>query len=107
MRLVKEQGLLDILAHAARGGGGHGQARRLREALPEGCQLAVFRAEIVPPFGDAVRFVNCQEVHLEPGEQSQDAVGEQRFGRHVQQFDLAAAHAFHVGSVIFPGQRAV
>ena len=69
-----------------RGGGGQRQADRLGEAAAHLDQLAVFGAEVMPPFGDAVGFIDGQANQgLTSSQQLEDARRQQSFRGHVQQ----------------------
>src|SRR5690606_33366968 len=48
----------DVIAHAARGGGGERHQRDLGEKAAEFREVAILGTEIVAPFGDAVCFVD-------------------------------------------------
>jgi len=53
--------LQNIVPHVARGAGGEGGDRGLREMLAQGAQVAVFGPELMAPFGDAVSFVDGEK----------------------------------------------
>ena len=61
VRVAKLELLQDVVAHAARGAGGEGGDGLVGKMLAQRTELAVFRAELVAPFGDAVRFVDGEK----------------------------------------------
>ena len=85
VRLREPQAGGDVGPDARGGGGGQRQADGLRETLAHFDQLAVFGAEVVAPFGDAVGLVDGQQVDLHTRKQVEQARGQQRLGRHVEQ----------------------
>ena len=53
------------------------------------------RAEVVPPLGDAMRFVNRKQGDLRAVEQAQEVFHQQSFRRDVNHVDIAALNALH------------
>jgi hypothetical protein len=83
----------DVVADARRGGGrerhrGHGW-----ELGAEGGELAVFGAEVVAPFGDAVRLVDGEKLHGPLLQAVDEAVEREAFGGDVEQAVLARVEA--------------
>ena len=57
-RIVQPQQAHDILPRGVVGGGGQRHKRQRREPLAQLTERGIFRAEIVAPLGDTVRFIN-------------------------------------------------
>ena len=75
----------DVLAHAAGGGGRERHDRHAGKQLAQGGNLAVFGAEIMAPFADAMRLVNGEEGDV-PLLQVVEETGEQQaFGSDIEQ----------------------
>ena len=88
-RLVQLQMVDDVLAHAAGGGGGERHERDGRKMFSQFRNLAVFGAEIVAPFADAMRLVNGDEFYI-PASQVIEKTGKhQPLGRDVEQAEFA------------------
>jgi hypothetical protein len=88
-RLAQFQVRDDILAHARRGGGGERHERDFGKHFPQLRELAVFRAEIVAPFADAMRLVHGDEPHIPARQVIEEAGQHQPFRRGVEQAELA------------------
>jgi len=77
--------------------GGQGDARNLRIALVQDRELDVFRAEIVAPLRDAMRFVNGAQgqlaIGIQPVEQGEETRGQQAFRGDVNQIQFARQQA--------------
>ena len=58
----------NILPDPGGGGGSERQANRLGEALAHFDEHAIFRAKVVTPFRDAVRFVDGEQIYFHAGE---------------------------------------
>jgi len=67
----------DVRPDARRCRGGEGEHGNLRMPLPQGGQLAVLRAEIVAPFGNAVRLVDDERVDAGTGAQTAECAIEE------------------------------
>ena len=61
MRVAQLELLENVVPHAARRARGEGGDRLVRKILPQRAELPVLRAELVPPFGNAVRLVDREE----------------------------------------------
>ena len=87
---------LQALHHFATGAliGGCGQrhARHARKLLGQLAQLQVFRAEIMPPLGDAVRLVNGKQSNLQRLQKGDSARLEQALRRQIEKLQLTGAH---------------
>jgi predicted phage-related endonuclease len=57
-RLAQLEKALDVVAHARRRRRGERQHRNVGVTRTQRCDLAVLGAKVVPPFADAVRFVD-------------------------------------------------
>ena len=73
------------------GGGGQGQARDVRKRVHQRPQRAIVRAEIVAPFGHAVRFVDGEQADGSLAQQLAEMALAGAFGRDVEQVQLARA----------------
>ena len=51
---------------------------------PQPAQVLVFRPEGRPPLGDAMRLVDDEQRHRQPGQRRQHRIGHQPFRRHVE-----------------------
>ena len=107
VRIGETQALLDVLLDARRRGGGQGHADGLRKARPAFDKLPVFGAEIMPPFRNAMRFVNHQCIHALRRQQRERSRHQQRFWRKVEQFDFVPRDAGDVLAVRFRRKRAI
>ena len=91
---AQAQALQDFVACCLVGGGGQRDARNLGVAFVQRGELQVFRAEIVAPLRDAVRFVDGEQGQLagfgERVEHGQRAVEQQAFRGDVDEVELAA-----------------
>ena len=88
-RVVQRQALGDLAARVGGGGGGERDARHVGPALVQHRQAQVFGTEVVTPLGHAVGLVDGEQRDAAAFQQLQAAVGQQAFGRHVQQVQLA------------------
>ena len=105
--LRKPQAGFDICPNTRGGGGGQRQAGGLREALAHLGQLAVLGAEVVAPLGDAVGFVDGQQVDFHAGKQIEQARGQECLGGHVKQAHRAIPHPGHVLLVFVRLERTI
>ena len=64
-RIVDAEVLEDVALHLGGGGSSEGDDGRAAYLVHEAAYTPVFRAEIVAPFGDAVRFVHCVEGYVD------------------------------------------
>src|SRR3970040_3161584 len=83
--IVQMQLLSDVGAHTCRRGGGVGMETGARKARLELGEAAVFRAEIVAPVTDAVRFIDSEGWDLNTLDELQKTRREQPLRRHEQQ----------------------
>ena len=61
------------------------------KASLQNAELAVFRAEIVPPHADAMRFIDGDGGDAAVLEKIEESLHQQPFGRHVEEFEPALA----------------
>ena len=94
----------DVLADVRRGGGRVGMDGDVGKHLLEPPQLAVFGAEIVSPFADAVGFVDGDERDRRLLQEFERAVGHQPLGRQIEQLEPAGAN--FIGDVPLLGRGA-
>ena len=97
----------DIVPHAAGGAGGEGGDGLVREVLAERTELAVFGAELVAPFGDAVGFVDGEEGQRNPPQPTDGIGAGQAFRRKVEQAESALLGRAHDGALILGGLGAI
>ena len=57
------------------------------EEIPRPDDLAVSRAEVVPPLGDAVRLVHCQKRYRKVARHPRKTLGGDAFGREIQELE--------------------
>ena len=79
----------DVGAHPFRSGGGEGNDRRLGKVPPQGAQVAVIRAELMPPFGNAVGFVNGDEAQFQMFQKVAETGQSQPFRGYIENLDFA------------------
>ena len=106
-RLVQFQMRDDVFADAARGGGGERHERDVRKMFAQPGDLAVFGAEIVAPFADAMRLVNGDELDV-PALQVIEKTGEhQPLRRDVEQAEFAGVQSAQTFAAFAGHQRRV
>ena len=87
-RLLQAEPLQDVLPGLRIGGGGQADHRHRREELAQLAELHVFRAEIVPPLGDAVGLVDGEQGDRQLLEPVEEAVAEQPLRGDVEQVEF-------------------
>jgi hypothetical protein len=80
----------DIDANAFGGGGGEGHEGHLGEDLAEFSELAIFGAEIVTPFGNAVGFIDGELGDIPLAEEFESAIEEETFWGGVEESIFAS-----------------
>lgn len=100
-RIVKSQQTDDIAAGGVIGGGGQRHKRDLRHPLTQLAQRGIFRAEVMAPLGDAVRFVHRQHRQIPVRQMLKEIVEHQPFRGDIQQTNLPAAAAGHHVLLLF------
>ncbi len=89
-RVVERQAGEDLVAGARLRGCGEGDAWHPGVAAGEHPQTEVILAEVVAPFGNAVRLVDGKQRDAHPIEEGQRGILEQALGRDIQQIERAA-----------------
>ncbi len=97
----------DIFADAGGGGGGERHEGDVGEDFAEGGELAVFGAEIVSPFGDAVGFVDGDEADVPAGEGLLEVVEHGAFGGDVEEAEFSGFEAGKAVAGFFGGEGGV
>ena len=83
----------DVGLHLGRGGSGKGHHRDVfADGVEHGADAAVFRAEVVPPFRDAVGFVDGDEGDVDLFEELDILVLGKRLGGDEKQLGLAVGN---------------
>ena len=91
LALLQLQPLTNIDLGARVGGGGEGQPWHLGKALRQLIELAVFRAEIVPPLRHAMGFIDGEQGQRCGSQPLQQITAQQPLRRHVKQIQLPVA----------------
>ena len=97
----------DIIPHPFRSGGGEGNDRRLGKVPPQGAQVAVIGAELMPPFGNAVGFVNGDEAQFQMFQKVAETRQRQPFRGYIENLDFAPGRGGLHPVNFRQGQRAV
>ena len=97
----------DVGEHLRRGGGGQGQGALGAAELGEVGQLQVVGAEVVAPFGDAVRLVHREQRHRNPRDRLAEALVVEALGSDVEEAQRALAQVVHDGAHLVAGERRV
>ena len=87
--------------------GGKRHKRQFREALTELAEGGIFRAEIVPPLRDTVRFIHRQQNRVPVREMVEEVVQHQAFRCDIQQTNLPGATPGHHLLLLLPGLRGI
>ena len=95
VRIRELQLLQDVMADAAGGAGRKRGNRTVREMRAQFAQLPVFRPELVAPFGDAVRFVNCEERNRHAAQPANRVFPRKTLRREIDQTILARPRLDH------------
>src|SRR5579863_494296 len=91
--IAKTKLLDDVVADDLRGAGGEGGDGLIGEKFAKAAELAVVRAKVVAPFGDAVGFVNREEGDGDALEPFGGAIEDDAFGRKVEKAIFAGGDA--------------
>ena len=86
------EGLADVCRDGGRGGGGEGQNGPDAEIAGHMGKAEVFRAEVVPPLGDAVRFIDGHHRDFELLEPLDEVFIHEPLGGDVEQLQRAVPH---------------
>src|SRR3954465_1309667 len=106
-RFAKAEVGNNVGAHAFGGGGGERHERRVGEDIAQGGNLAVFGAEIVAPFANAVGFVDGDESGIPFFKVVEKAGEHEAFGRDVEQFERIVVQAAQAFFGFVSGQRGI
>ena len=79
----------DVGARAAVCGRGQRQPRHVRMIVEQRLEHAIVGPEIVPPFADAMRFVDRDQREIHVAYQPPEALGRGAFRRDIEQVELA------------------
>ncbi len=83
---------------------GEREPRHVRKGIEQRAQQTVIGAEVVPPFGDAMRLVDREQRERGRAQQATEALARGAFGRDIEQVQLAVAEAAHrLGAIIVGG----
>src|SRR5437868_1380517 len=88
----------DVFAHTSSGGRGESHDRCLRQMLTQRGELAIFRTEIVAPFADAMRLVDCEQIDRPRLQTVEKAREHQPFGSDIEQMKLAVVQTAKSGA---------
>ena len=83
---------LDVVLHLQRGRGGQRYHREISYLRYHGSDLAVFGAEIVAPFRDAMGLVDSEKRYVDRFQELDVLLLAQRFGRYIKQLGASLAH---------------
>ena len=98
--VLDAQVLEDIALHLGGGRSGKGDHRSRLNLVDDGAYLAVFRPEIMPPFGDTVRLVHGIERNLDRLQKGDVLFLGEGFRSHVQEFGHPPQEVFlHLGNL--------
>ena len=76
--------------------------RAVREQFLQPGQLLIFRPEARPPFGDAMRLVDHEQVRIEPVQRAEHVVRHQPLGREIEQLGRARRHLAPFRDLLVP-----
>ena len=105
--VVQPEQTNDIQACSVIRRGGKRHKRQLGEALTQLAEGGVFRAEIVSPLGDTVRFIHRQQHRVPVREMVEEVIQHQTFRRDIQQANLSGAATRHHLLLLLAGLRGV
>ncbi len=94
-RIVKAQQPHNIVPGGIVGGGGKRHKRQLREALAQLAERGIFRAEIMAPLGNTVRFIHCQQHRVPVRQMLKEVIQHQAFRGDIQQTHLPGTAPGH------------
>ena len=94
-RTLDGEVLLNVLLHLGRGCGrqrddGDVAPLKIGDGLQRGADLAVFGAEVVAPFRDAMRLIHRHEADLHTADELDELLARKRLRRDVEQLEFAA-----------------
>ena len=80
-----------VRSRACVGGRGQRQPRHVRIVVQQRAQLAVIGPEVVPPFADAMRFVDRDQRQIGAPDQAAERLAGRTFRRDIEEVELAVA----------------
>ncbi len=83
-----------VLARAPVGGRGQSQARHRAMLVEQRQQQAIVGAEVMPPFGNAMRLVDREQGDLDFSEQAMEVAGRRPLGCDIEQVEFPAPQCF-------------
>ena len=85
VRVAQAELLQDVVPHLAGGAGRERRDRVIRKQLAQAAQLPVFRTKLVPPFGNAMRFVDGEKRQRHAPEKLDEILAQQPLRRNIEQ----------------------
>ena len=107
VRIAQPELIENVVPHALRRTGGEGGDGNIGEVLAQAGELAVLRAELVAPFGDAVRLIDGEQREWHLFEPAHGVFAGQAFGREIEQPESALRGGAHHGALLFGRLRAI
>ncbi len=105
--IIEFESFDDIGTDLFGGGGGVGVDPDVGEAGFESVELAVFGAEVVAPHADAMGLVDGDHGERQLAEKLDEPVGDEAFGRHIEDFDFVVGGAPDYFAIEVAGLAAV
>jgi hypothetical protein len=106
-RLVQGELLDDVAADPVGGRGRQGDRGRVAQQAAEIAELGIIGAKIMPPFADAVRFVDRQQPRPRRSNHVEEPPAAEPFGRNIDQPELPCCHTVKPVVLLGRGQGAV
>ncbi len=106
-RIAQVQLLNDVDPHPLGSRGGERHDRHFGQMFPQFFQLTIFRAEIVTPFADAMRFIDCDLRDVPVERAFQKRLQHQSFWRDVKHTVFATVKAAPARGCFLPIQRGI
>ncbi|MBZ5534960.1 MAG: hypothetical protein LAO31_03310 [Acidobacteriia bacterium] len=97
----------DVAANFGRGRGGECNHAGATQVLDRGLEPQVIGTKVMPPLGNAVRLVHCEQVHLKAREPFGKHPAPKALRRYVEEFVGTAAERRDADSLFFQSQRGV
>src|SRR4029078_12710447 len=103
-RISERQSFTQIRLNAGRGRGSQSQAGRIREFLSQATDLEIIRSEIVPPLGNAVRFVDDQQGDPERAQELEKSIMLHPFPCQLEQLEPPLLEILNHSAFFKPGK---